>query len=300
MGNSGTTVRFLGSRRRARRRASVELRGDEAMARRPIKDQVEGLEQLGVRIGARRAARRSRCTGAACPVAGSACRGERSSQYFFGISAGRGRRRSGRGDPCAPAGSSVGRTSRSRGAWSRTSAAAWTRIEGGFVVRRAAYVARSYAIEPDASSAKLPVRARRGDGRYHHRARPWHLRRSKATTIFVSVLEQAGAEVTREPGRTTVRGRPPLHPALDVDMHDISDTVMSVGRRSAPLPPRDRSVSPTSRTSASRRRTASLPSRLPRAWLSQKVTTTRDSLLVWNRAPSDRPSSGATVTTGWP
>src|SRR4051794_40987262 len=44
VGNSGTTVRFLAAVA-ALVEGPVELRGDEAMARRPIRDQVEGLEQ---------------------------------------------------------------------------------------------------------------------------------------------------------------------------------------------------------------------------------------------------------------
>src|SRR6185503_14088984 len=78
-------------------------------------------------------------------------------------------------------------------------------IDGGFSVRRATYAARTYAIEPDASSASYPfalAAATRGtitvpdlgsgalQGDYR----------------FVDVLERAGATVTRGVGETTVSG----------------------------------------------------------------------------------------------
>ena len=49
VGNSGTTVRFLAALA-CLVPGTVTLVGDEAMARRPIQDLVDGLRQLGVRI----------------------------------------------------------------------------------------------------------------------------------------------------------------------------------------------------------------------------------------------------------
>jgi 3-phosphoshikimate 1-carboxyvinyltransferase len=83
-----------------------------------------------------------------------------------------------------------------------------------------------YAIEPDASAASyffgtaaitggtltvagLPTPSLQGDVR------------------FVDLLGAMGCEVTREADQVTVRGGP-LH-GIDVDMNDISDTVMTLG-----------------------------------------------------------------------
>jgi 3-phosphoshikimate 1-carboxyvinyltransferase len=149
-------------------------------------------------------------------------------------------------------------------------------LDGGFVVEPASYVARTYFIEPDASSASYPfaLAAATGgavtvpdlgtgalQGDYH----------------FVDVLEQAGAEVTREAGRTCVRGRPPLRP-LDVDMHDISDTVMSLAAI-APLasgPIRIRNVENIRIKETDR--LAAVAAELER--LGQRVVTSQDGLVV--------------------
>ncbi len=274
VGNSGTTVRFLAAVA-ALVDGKVELRGDAAMARRPIRDQVEGLEQLGMRVECPTGCPPLTVYGGRLPGGYLSMRGERSSQYFSALM-------------LAAAGAEgdveihvEGRlVSRPYVEITRRMVADFggrvDEIDGGFVVRRAAYVARTYAIEPDASSASYPfaLAAATGgtitvpelgtgalQGDYH----------------FVDVLEQAGAEVTRESGSTTVRGRLPLR-ALDVDMHDISDTVMSLAAI-APLangPIHIRNVENIRIKETDR--LAAVAAELER--LGQKVTTTRDTLLV--------------------
>jgi 3-phosphoshikimate 1-carboxyvinyltransferase len=84
------------------------------------------------------------------------------------------------------------------------------------------YDAGRYAVEPDASAASYFFAAAAicggsvavdglGAGSV------------QGDVAFVDVLEQMGATVTREPGRTTVTGGRPLR-GVEVDMSDISDT----------------------------------------------------------------------------
>jgi len=274
VGNSGTTVRFLAAVA-ALVDGKVELRGDEAMARRPIKDQVEGLEQLGVRVDCPTGCPPLTVFGGRLPAGRLSMPGERSSQYFSALM-------------LAAAGAEGDVEIRVEGRLVSRPYVEITRrmvadfggrvdeVDGGFVVQRASYVARRYSIEPDASSASYPfaLAAATGgvitvpdlgtgalQGDYH----------------FVDVLEQAGAEVTRETDRTIVRGRPPLS-GIDVDMHDISDTVMSLAAI-APLsagPIRIRNVENIRIKETDR--LAAVAAELER--LGQGVTTTRDSLAV--------------------
>jgi len=274
VGNSGTTVRFLAGVA-ALVDGKVELRGDEAMARRPIRDQVEGLEQLGVRVDCPTGCPPLTVYGGRLPAGRLSMPGERSSQYFSALM-------------LAAAGAEgdveiqvEGRlVSRPYVEITRRMVADFggrvDEVDGGFVVRRASYVARRYAIEPDASSASYPfaLAAATGgvitvpdlgtgalQGDYH----------------FVDVLEQAGADVERAADRTTVRGHPPLR-GIDVDMHDISDTVMSLAAiaplASGPIHVRNVENIRIKETD----RLAAVAAELER--LGQRVTTTQSSLSV--------------------
>lgn len=274
VGNSGTTVRFLAAVA-ALVDGKVELRGDEAMGRRPIRDQVEGLEQLGVRVECPTGCPPLTVYGGRLPAGRLSMPGERSSQYFSALM-------------LAAAGAEGDVEIRVEGRLVSRPYVEITRrmvadfggrvdeLDGGFVVRRAAYAARRYAIEPDASSASYPfalaaatggvitvpdlgIGALQGD--YH----------------FVDVLEQAGAEVERAADRTIVRGHPPLR-GIDVDMHDISDTVMSLAAiaplASGPIHIRNVENIRIKETD----RLAAVAAELER--LGQRVTTTQSSLSV--------------------
>src|SRR5690349_13169577 len=81
VGNSGTTVRFL-TALACLVDGPVTLVGDEAMAKRPIGDLVEGLRQLGVRIECASGCPPLTIYGGNLPGGRLRMRGDRSSQYF--------------------------------------------------------------------------------------------------------------------------------------------------------------------------------------------------------------------------
>ncbi len=95
-----------------------------------------------------------------------------------------------------------------------------------FDVPVAAYKAREYAIEPDASAASYFFALAAVTG---GRITVEGLGTSsvQGDMGFVDVLEYMGAKVEREATRTTVQGGPLR--AVDVDMNAISDTVMTLG-----------------------------------------------------------------------
>jgi 3-phosphoshikimate 1-carboxyvinyltransferase len=230
IGNSGTSVRFLAALATLVPGA-VTLVGDEAMARRPIADLVDGLRQLGVRVDCDTGCPPLTVHGGTLRGGVTRMRGDRSSQYFSALLL--------------------------AGALAETPIT--VQIEGRLVSRPyveitrrmveafggqidadqsafaihpiASYRGRAYAIEPDASSASYPfaiaaategiitvpglgVSALQGD------------------YGFTQVLAQMGADVTTVSGGTRVTGRGLA--GIDVDMHDISDTVMTLAAM-APL-----------------------------------------------------------------
>jgi 3-phosphoshikimate 1-carboxyvinyltransferase len=224
VGNSGTTVRFLAALA-ALVDGTVTLTGDEAMARRPIQDQVEGMRQLGVRVDCATGCPPLTVHGGKLPAGSVTMPGGRSSQYFSALM-------------LAGAGAEGDFEIRVEGRLVSRPYVEITRrmvadfggrideTSTGFVVRRATYAPRRYVIEPDASAASYPFALAAATG--------------GTITVpdlgsdamqgdygFLNVLERAGAEVVRASDRTIVRGRSPLR-GVDVDMHDISDTVMSL------------------------------------------------------------------------
>jgi 3-phosphoshikimate 1-carboxyvinyltransferase len=224
IGNSGTTVRFLAAVA-ALVPGAVRLEGDEAMARRPIQDLVEGLRQLGLNVDCPTGCPPLTVHGGRLPGGRVRMHGGRSSQYFSALLLA-----GGAADGALEVEVEGRLVSRPYVEITRRMVADFGgRIDAageGFVVRPATYGARTYAVEPDASSASYPFALAAATG--------------GAVTVpdlgtgalqgdyrFVDVLALAGAEVTREAGATTVRGRGTLR-GVDVDMHDISDTVMSL------------------------------------------------------------------------
>jgi 3-phosphoshikimate 1-carboxyvinyltransferase len=237
VGNSGTTVRFL-SAFAALVPGAVTFAGDAAMAKRPIADLVDGLRQLGLTVDCPSGCPPLTIHGG--PITGTrvTMQGERSSQYFTALLL------------CAGmfdadldihiSGELVSRpyidmTMRMVQHFGGRIDATPDRftVHGrrryGLTPAVAGAVP-AYTVEPDASSASYP----------------FALAAASASTIevpglapdglqgdygFVEVLRAMGAVVTSSTGRsgtsTTVSGPARLR-GIDVDMHHISDTVMTL------------------------------------------------------------------------
>jgi 3-phosphoshikimate 1-carboxyvinyltransferase len=274
VGNSGTTVRFLAALA-ALVDGPVTLVGDEAMARRPIQDQVEGMRQLGVRVDCATGCPPLTVYGGKLPAGSVAMPGGRSSQYFSALM-------------LAGAGAEGDFEIRVEGRLVSRPYVEITRrmvadfggrideTSDGFVVRRATYAARAYVIEPDASAASYPFALAAATGGTIT-VPDLGSQAMQGDYGFLNVLERAGAEVVRGTDRTTVRGRSPLR-GVDVDMHDISDTVMSLAAI-APLaerPTRIRNVANIRIKETDR--LAAIAAELER--LGQVVTITEDSIAI--------------------
>ena len=225
VGNSGTTVRFL-TALACLVDGPVTLVGDEAMARRPIQDLVDGLRQLGVRIDCETGCPPLTVHGGRLPGGTVRMRGDRSSQYFSALLM-----------AAALAEHDVeleivgALVSRPYVEITRRMVEDFSgRIElsdAGFVARAPSpYRARSYVIEPDASSASYPfaLAAVRGGtitvpGLGAHAL--------QGDYGFLALLERMGARVERSAHQTTVHGTGELS-GIEADMHHISDTVMTL------------------------------------------------------------------------
>ncbi len=225
VGNSGTTVRFLAGLAALIPGATTFV-GDQHMAKRPIADLVDGLRQLGIPVDC--------VTG--CPpltVHGGTYRGgelrlpgNRSSQYTTALllMAGLGER-----DLAITIDGTL--VSRPYVDMTRRMVKDFGGLieetPSGFIARRTgAYRSRSYRIEPDASSASYPFALAAAGG--HTITVPGLTGESlQGDYAFVDVLRAAGAMVEKTPHHTVVTGHGRLA-GLDVDMHHISDTVMTL------------------------------------------------------------------------
>lgn len=224
VGNSGTTVRFLTALATLVPGASTFV-GDQHMAKRPIADLVDGLVQLGVQLDCPTGCPPITVHGGMLAGGTLRMRGDRSSQYFSAVLMAAGLAESDvrvviEGDLVSRPYVDMTR---------RMVADFGGRIDAddaGFTVRRVpSYRARSYIIEPDASSASYPFAFAAAGG--HRITVPAMSAASlQGDYDFVQVLEQAGATVERRPDATTVRGG--ALRGVDVDMHHISDTVMTL------------------------------------------------------------------------
>jgi 3-phosphoshikimate 1-carboxyvinyltransferase len=225
IGNSGTTVRFL-TALACLVDGPVTLVGDEAMAKRPIADLVDGLKQLGVKIECATGCPPLTVYGGKLPGGRLSMRGDRSSQYFSALLL--------------------------AGALSEDETELL--IEGELVSRPyieitrrmvedfggkievtpkgfwwsggGRYQGRTYGIEPDASSASYAFAFAAATG---SRIEVPGLGPSalQGDYGFVELLGQMGAEVKPTATATTVVGGAALS-GIDVDMFNISDTVMTL------------------------------------------------------------------------
>lgn len=225
VGNSGTTVRFL-TALATLVPGPVTLVGDEHMAIRPLQDLIDGLQQLGVRIDCASGCPPLTVQGGHLRGGAVRMRGDRSSQYFSALLMAAGLAE---GDTeLTIEGDLVSRpyvemTRRMVGDFGG-------RIEAtasGFHVRHCrAYRGRSYAVEPDASSASYAFAA--AAATVSTISVP-HLTPAslQGDYAFVEVLAAMGCAVDVSASATQVRGPQRLR-GVDVDMHHISDTVMSL------------------------------------------------------------------------
>lgn len=225
VGNSGTTVRFLAALA-ALVPGKTTLVGDPHMAKRPIADLVDGLQQLGVRVTCASGCPPLTIEGGATLGNRVRMRGDRSSQYFTALLLMGGL--AGRPLHVEVEGQLVSRPYVDMTI--RMLADFGARIEpeeDGFLVHPvSAYRATAYAIEPDASAASYPFALAAAGG---HDITVANLTPAslQGDYTFVNVLETMGARVEVEAGGTRVRGQGGLR-APDVDMHHISDTVMTL------------------------------------------------------------------------
>jgi 3-phosphoshikimate 1-carboxyvinyltransferase len=225
VGNSGTTVRFLAALA-CLVPGAVTLLGDEAMARRPIQDLVDGLRQLGVQIECATGCPPLTIHGGRLPGGALSMRGDRSSQYFSALLMAAGLAES--AVTVEVAGTLVSRpyvdiTRRMISDFGGVVAS----TEHGFRVSpRSSYLARSYRVEPDASSASYPFAlAAVSGGRITVPGLGVHA--LQGDYAFLDVLANLGAKVERGETSSTVSGTSSLS-GLSVDMYDISDTVMTL------------------------------------------------------------------------
>jgi 3-phosphoshikimate 1-carboxyvinyltransferase len=225
VGNSGTTVRFL-SALCALVDGETTLYGDAAMSRRPIQVLVDGLRQLGVEVEC--------ATG--CPpltIRGGRLRGgtlrmqgEKSSQYFSAVLMAAGLAEADVNVEIE--GELVSRpfvdiTRRMIGDFGGEVEA---RADGFRVRAGMGYRARVYSIEPDATAASYAFALAAASGGSVEV--PGLARGAlQGDYAFVELLQQAGAKVEQGSDRTIVRGTGVLR-GIDVDMRDISDTVMTL------------------------------------------------------------------------
>jgi 3-phosphoshikimate 1-carboxyvinyltransferase len=225
VGNSGTTVRFLAALC-ALVPGTTTLFGDEHMAKRPIADLVDGLRQLGASVTCATGSPPLSITGGQALGSLVRMRGEKSSQYFTAL--------------LLVAGLSVNpvrieiegrlvsrpyvdmtiKMLRDFGAHIDAEANA-------FVVHPVpAYKPTRYAIEPDASAASYPF-ALAAAGPHDISVPQLGPGSLQGDYTFVDVLSRMGARVDRQATATRVIGTQTLT-GIDVDMHHISDTVMTL------------------------------------------------------------------------
>ncbi len=225
VGNSGTTVRFLAALA-CLVPGPVTLVGDEAMARRPIQDLVDGLRQLAVRVDCDTGCPPLTIHGGRLPGGALSMRGDRSSQYFSALL-------------MAAVLAEAAVTVELAGSLVSRPYVEITRrmiedfggrvddTERGFSVHsQASYTARVYQIEPDASSASYPFAlAAVSGGRITVPGLGVHA--LQGDYGFLDVLASIGAQVEKGETSSSVTGSGVLR-GVSVDMHHISDTVMTL------------------------------------------------------------------------
>jgi 3-phosphoshikimate 1-carboxyvinyltransferase len=230
IGNSGTTVRFL-TAFAALVPGKVTLVGDEHMEKRPIQDLIDGLSQLGVKVDCESGCPPLTIHGGKLSGGTVKMPGDKSSQYFSAILMAA---QCAEGDITLQVeGNLVSRPyiditlnmMRDFGADVPKDAA-----QGGAsefkVPAKGAYTARQYVIEPDASSASYAFACAAATG-LSVEVPGLSEGALQGDYGFAALLKEVGAEVSQNGESTTVTGTGTLR-GVDVDMHHISDTVMTL------------------------------------------------------------------------
>ena len=225
VGNSGTTVRFLAALA-ALLPGTTTLVGDDHMAKRPIADLVEGLRQLGVTVECPTGCPPLTVHGGGVQAGRVHMRGDRSSQYFSALLLVAGL---GPGDLTIEIEGTL--VSRPYVDMTRAMVAAFggriDEMPTGFVARKVPrYTGTRLLIEPDASAASYPF-ALAAAGRHAITVEGLDGNSLQGDTRFVDILSRMGALAEMQGGRTRVTGTDRLM-GVDVDMHHISDTVMTL------------------------------------------------------------------------
>jgi 3-phosphoshikimate 1-carboxyvinyltransferase len=225
--NSGTSMRFL-TALTALGKGRYRIDGDARMRERPIQDLLDALCQLGVKA---QSERKNGCPPVLIESDGLAggrvlVKGNISSQFLSGLLLAA---PFARGDVHievdAPLVSwpYVSMTVQMLQSWGLT--VETTSTQRFHVPGRQTRGLLGYDIEPDASAASyFWAAAAITGGRV--RVEDLTARSLQGDVRFIEVLENMGCEVVRGESGTTVCGRP-LH-GIDVDMNDISDTVMTL------------------------------------------------------------------------
>ncbi len=226
IGNSGTSVRFLAALA-ALVPGETTLVGDTHMAKRPLADLVEGLRQLGVRIDCATGCPPLTIHGAReLPGGHIRMRGDRSSQYFSALLMAGGLA----AEPLTIAidGELVSRpyVEITRRMVTDFGGRIDATADAFHVHPVPTYRSRTFRIEPDASAASYPI-ALAAAGGFSVTVPGLSGESLQGDYGFVDVLAQMGATVTKTPHFTTVSASSQLR-GIDVDMHHISDTVMSL------------------------------------------------------------------------
>lgn len=225
VGNSGTTVRFLAAVA-ALVDGEVTLVGDDAMAKRPIHVLVDALRAQGADVTCATGCPPLTIRGGRLRGGRVRMRGDQSSQYFSALLMA-----AGFADADLDVEIEGSLVSRPYVDITRRMIADFggdvAETPAGFHVRAGRTLrGRDYAIEPDASSASYPFALAAalggtvvvpGLGRDAQ----------QGDYAFTTILEQAGAVVTRGDTSTRVERLGALR-GVDVDMHHISDTVMTL------------------------------------------------------------------------
>ena len=225
VGNSGTTVRFLAAVA-ALVDGEVTLVGDDAMAKRPIQVLAEALRTLGAGVTCATGCPPLTIRGGRLRGGRVRMRGDQSSQYFSALLMA-----AGFADADLDVEIEGSLVSRPYVDITRRMIADFggdvAETPDGFHVRAGRTLrGRDYAIEPDASSASYPfalAAALGGSVVVPGLGRD----AQQGDYAFTTILEEAGAVVTRGETSTRVERLGALR-GVDVDMHHISDTVMTL------------------------------------------------------------------------